>query len=501
MSKVTPAPSPPSSPSSDSPSSNVGEVKSKYVKVLKLLLILTLAYNDEASDFKMLFEFHALNKMHFFRITLAFLIIPTTAHLVMVIIQNRKIGLTATLLGCLTATLQLNPLICAIEVWRGSNNNRRVEGAAFEPFNMFMISRIIEVVLEALPEAILQLYFLFTSKGNLSKVAIYSIASSVASSAYTMSDSNVMKERAFMKRQLKGLSTHPYIGFLPDEPLHQSFVLLGLFLFMAGYLSCGLMATTAAASVWSGTSVAAIFIAEFALFLAIKWHRKQLYVCVSPPKGGKALSLAFHVITYCLMDFVPFLNLRAPWDVGGIAFGGWIVFRIIGNSLVFFAAAQKFDAVQDVGIAAADARLIYFCAIGVLVLGSAIFMFMLRASHRWTLYSGSETGPEHSQWEFAAKTLVNAFETETAQRCWCFMFYHPSYLNKDEVRSWLLGLDVSAEIFQYKEVLPDGIDEFSGTSLDAFFARCLTGYAWYGDDNGLREIEAKVDELKAAIVK
>jgi hypothetical protein len=115
-------------------------------------------------------------------------------------------------------------------------------------------------------------------------------------------------------------------------------------------------------------------------------------------------------------------------------------------------------------------------------------------------YESRQTGPEFVQWLFDADQLVNIADTQDEQRAHTWLTIHPAYMNKEKVKYWLLGLKLTDELFMDKDnKLPNGCGSKSRYSFGGFFDESLERYAFFGDEEGLAEIEAHLSKLEAEI--
>jgi len=86
-------------------------------------------------------------------------------------------------------------------------------------------------------------------------------------------------------------------------------------------------------------------------------------------------------------------------------------------------------------MAAGDARMVYWVALGVGLLGVVLTLLCVGGSHRWAFYSSRQTGPEFIEWVFDANQLIHDIQTKDQQRVFVWLFFHPSYHNKDKIQA------------------------------------------------------------------
>jgi hypothetical protein len=243
---------------------------------------------------------------------------------------------------------------------------------------------------------------------------------------------------------------------------------------------------------------------EFALFLGVQASRGQLLYVLEAP-GSKIVSSVAHVGFYLIMSFCPWVHLRV--DNGNLG-GGWysfmIVYKLLSNAAIVIYATGQFAEIDggttEVFMEGKTVRTMFFIALVVTIAGVTLFLTYVQQSHRWTFYASRMTGPELFQWYFDATQLINDAETKEQQRVWVWLFAHPSYLDQDKVKEWLLGLKSDGEILGgVDKKLPKGCGPFTGHSLDTFFTKSLERYAYYNDTEGFLLVEAHLNKLKEEV--
>lgn len=125
--------------------------------------------------------------MKYCKISLAILIVPTVINVVIALLETARESLMKELLAVACAVLQLNPIVHGVAMWRGEEQG---EDDVMPYVVLFMGNRMIELLFEVLPEVTLQLYVMFKT-GEISKLAVFSIASSLLRAAFTMADCSV----------------------------------------------------------------------------------------------------------------------------------------------------------------------------------------------------------------------------------------------------------------------------------------------------------------------
>jgi hypothetical protein len=162
----------------------------------RMLLSITLTYVDLITDFLVLKEYgeggEGMRK--FFHISIAILAVSTLWNVLGAWTATKKKGTKAVGKGVLIALIQLNPLVHGLNVWRGVENS---EDDVVDPFIMFIMVRMGELIFEVMPETVLQLFVIYHTK-DISWTSAISILSSLLSAAFIMTDNSMMFERGKM---------------------------------------------------------------------------------------------------------------------------------------------------------------------------------------------------------------------------------------------------------------------------------------------------------------
>ena len=486
----------------------------------RVLLSVVLTYMDLTTDFLVLKEYGegGQGTRKYFHSSIGILAVSTLVNVLGAWIANKKKGTMAIGRGAVVAVMQLNPLVHGMNVWRGVEN---CEDDVIDPFAMFLMVRVSELIFEVMPETVLQLFVIYHAK-KISWMSVFSILSSVASAAFIMTDNSMMYEKDRMvserrediprrrilptcftqNKQKRGPHSHPIFGFIPSIGSHNAAVQLGTFLSFGGYLACSMIALSAALTAFNWYYIPLVMGCEFVVYVGVQASRGQLFIWVEVP-GGKTLSPIVHVAIYLMMCICPWLTLRNEVFLGGRIYSTTIFYRLLSSaSIVIFATSQfaSIDGAREVTMSAETARMMFFIALGVTIVGATLFLTFITSSHRWTFYSSKWTGPDAIKWEFDAGQLLHGTDTKDQQRTVCWLLCHPNYLDQEKVKEWLLGLKSDGEILcGCDNKIPIGCGPVTGHTLDSFFTKSLQRYAHYNDTEGFPLVKAHLDKLKAEV--
>jgi hypothetical protein len=196
---------------------------------------------------------------------------------------------------------------------------------------------------------------------------------------------------------------------------------------------------------------------------------------------------------------VPLLSMRADGVFGGKLFSRWILWRLTVNSLVFAAIMHGWEE-DGVRASASLVVQVYCAAVGSAVVGIAVIFACVEDSHRWTLHSRRQTPKEAIMDYFnGVPHLVNAFQTRDGQALFFFSKTHPSFFEKDAVRTFLLSLSAKHALLAGDSVLPEEAGSAASWTYDHLFEKLTTNVKFYEDAALTAEIELHFQATKAAI--
>ena len=411
----------------------------------RIMLSLVLTYMDLITDLFVTKEYSegGSSTRKFFHISIGIIITQTLCNIIISLIANSNKSLPSKSLGVLIALIQLNPLAHGLKVWRGVATS---VDDVLQPFHVFIMVRVVELIFEVMPGMALQLYGIYHAT-HISNTVVFSVLSSVASASFIMTDNGIMYERGEMSKQKRGPYSHPLFGFIPTTNTYRATMQAGSLLFYGGYLACAMVTLSAVLAVFRWEHVPLFMACEFGVYLLARSTRGELVFVLEPP-GGWVLSGIIHFLYYMMMCLAPWTQLRDDdGALGGSHYAAIIVYKLVSYTGATVYAAGKFaDGDEEVTMKAGTVRFIFGIALGVTVTGAAVGLGSVTETRRWTFYGSRQTGPEWFKWLFEADTLVGEADTKDQQRVWAWLFAHPRYLDRDKVKEWLLGLKSDGDI-------------------------------------------------------
>jgi hypothetical protein len=429
--------------------------------------------------------------------------------------------------GILASLCFLSPAIESYNHWIGKEV---AESEFFPAVLMLAATRAIELIVESVPESILQMKVAFSDVNDVSFVMAFSIVSSLVSASAIMADTNISFELGRMNGQTRGRCSHHTYGLIPSRKRNLAALYLGTFLFHIGYLATAeIVATSCILHGFSATSLICYMHVEFAFIYAYLYStgRKHAIAGINYLHG-----LGTWHIVMLMQNFIPFINCRLISVFGGRMFASWIVWRLFSNTAAFvfvmlaWAGEETAEAVgsstnttvveflnatlnQDAVAADDDAPVrvsvivmvaAYSVALISSILGIILIFMNVEKSHRNTLYKDTHESALAANMEaFLGVPLIKGHQTRDGQALDAFIGSHASYFEHDAVKMWMLSLNVGNPLFADDEVFPADAGDQANNSYSHFFEVSLKQYTFYGDVAGNAEITAHFEKLTVDI--
>jgi len=256
----------------------------KIVKWLKMARVgltvriaaaLILTYEDIMTDILVSLEFKETGRDGFFRTSVGALALAIFLHTLVAWLDSAKKPPKVSFRRFLVSFSMLSPIMDAYNVWTGKDTDKDL---MFTPDEALVMSRVIELVFENLPESVLQTYNLLnTAKSDIAPITIFSIMASLAAAAFIMCDSSISHERSYMGSH-QGPYVHPIFGYIPAKTHRQVGLYTGMFSFYVGYFSMNVLAYTTLATYFHILLIPIMVIFELCVYgVAQYWRGGLLY--------------------------------------------------------------------------------------------------------------------------------------------------------------------------------------------------------------------------------
>jgi hypothetical protein len=345
---------------------------------------------------------------------LATVIFSTMLQIVLVIFVHRHRGFLPVLLEVLAVLSGFKPLVDTRRMLSG----REVEGAPMHINNERTGCKMIEMVIEAVPSAVIVIRSTLAS-GVTSFVPLLSILISLLTIATTSTG-------IFFGFDLdpgSRLISPMFYGCVRDTALHQALTRVALYLFSLAHATAKLLTISVLLEL-NKTALAVYLTGTMALFLVAKVWRKNFYYW--PPKTGFKAALTTRVVAKVFVDVTANPHYRSdpsapasgpkrtsvtslhkgaftvpccrhPFELGG---AGWLA-TILETLFSFIATCIAYSLSYEGENKMADAIvfgvLVVVLAVWIASLGT--FLLTVNRTHLHTFYS-LETGPQFLERQF-----------------------------------------------------------------------------------------------------
>jgi len=283
---------------------------------------------------------------------------------------------------------------------------------------------------------------------------IISICFSVLSVGWVLTDLSIGFERSLMADNVRGpYSTH-WIGLYPEK--NQRYFFLSHLLFETGYFACVIFAY----STVKETQAFIFTVCDYALFhLLLMCTRRGRYTMQTSNSIG---SLDIFRPEWISISVAPILLLSSPPFLGGSINSKWILYRLTAATAAVLSSNNLSERMGLVRL--------FFAALVAAVVGMLGLVTFSSSTHRSNLWRENMHPRSNVERWFgpgsAFERLDYAHTTLDEARMHWMAATHPYFLIKSQtdVKSWLLGLQVTDELFQGRDI-PPGVERLAGQSF------------------------------------
>ena len=246
----------------------------------RLIVTTVLTYFDMITDLLMIRKYYIEGETSGFHWSLGIFLVSTFIQVCIAIAVNGRKTAKQQVFGVIQAVCLLNPVIHSAQMWLDKGNIET--DSSYSAGMILMMTRLAEAGFESLPECVLQSTILMRSSGPVSKLAVLSILSSAASSAFIMTDMSCGQENRFMDEMIRGRASDKNLGILPDSNRSLVGFVFGHWIFNLGYMLSAVMvfaAVTASSEVWVFPVIVG---AEYSMFMTIYASTNRLKMIMGP---------------------------------------------------------------------------------------------------------------------------------------------------------------------------------------------------------------------------
>ena len=254
------------------------------------------------------------DQLGYFQASLASLLLSICLQLMVVFVQNKKLGTMKILLESTPILMGFKP---AIDAFRVSQGEQREAGQTFDALSEMTFMKGIEMFAEAIPGVIIQLMAIATTKvgKEIATEAWLSLFVSIGCTGFISATISYDWDTSPGKR--KGLPE--FYGLVPPQASKRTVVFFSMVLFSSGALV--IRCTTIVLLGLSGGKAYVLFFigADLCLYLFVKVLRGDFWYFIAA--GGYlevCISLLSRVMVKIITDFTSITQCRHPNEVGGL---------------------------------------------------------------------------------------------------------------------------------------------------------------------------------------
>eukprot|EP00520_Triparma_pacifica_P018212 CAMPEP_0118632278 /NCGR_PEP_ID=MMETSP0785-20121206/358_1 /TAXON_ID=91992 /ORGANISM="Bolidomonas pacifica, Strain CCMP 1866" /LENGTH=564 /DNA_ID=CAMNT_0006523035 /DNA_START=84 /DNA_END=1777 /DNA_ORIENTATION=+ len=224
--------------------------------------------------------------------------------------QNRGLPLNGQLREQLYIWTLVKP---GVDAWRVASGTEHEEGKAGNPMVELYTMKVMELVAEAIPGAVIQLSAMLTSE-SVTTNAIFSFGFCIFTASFTSAifswDFDMSKENRKM--------APAYYGYTPNGAIGKVVTFLSLYFLSAFNLFVRTFACVLFAMKGGFGNTAILLGSELLLYCVIKLARRDLWYWAAP-NGAAGLfgSLMTRWVVKVVVDWTALVQLRHPNEVGG----------------------------------------------------------------------------------------------------------------------------------------------------------------------------------------
>lgn len=473
----------------------------RWGATIRVLFLLVLSYSDMTTDVLVGKRFYDQgvetgDYVDFYQTT-GILATAILLHIGLSLMKNAKRGVVTKIRGALTALFLLSPAVETFRYWRGAE---KAEDDVLEPVLVLVGSRAIEMVVESLPEAAIQMKILYKTEVP-ETLMIVSIAASIVAAGYTMTDTNISFERNKMNAQSRGVGSHPAWGLIPSSKVGIAVISIGFFIFHVGYLASGVLCLTGILLSFKAVYALVILALEYVFVLCfVYWRHGHLHFPLIAHKHDlNIMSLACWFVMGPMMgSFTPFFAGRVPGVFGGGFQFKWIVYKLALNCFVFSSAVETFEGDEEIKMSPAKAWNLMLAVTTGAAAGYLLIIASARETHRYQLYTTRETFHEHMSRCFVGDVLTDNYTCLDEQAADNFLSMHPSTCDLSVVTGWIVSMKKTSYLFSSK-VIPKTAGDIAGWEAPKLFdalERHLAYFERFKDEETKITLATTLDKLK-----
>jgi hypothetical protein len=266
---------------------------------------------DLVTDVYVTSMFWSDKKYGYFQASLASLVASICIQMIVVWLQNKKLGMQRVLKEWFPILIGFKP---AVDAYRVAKGGKQEAGLAIDALTEMTYMKGIEMFAEAIPGVIIQLMAIATSDKGVRTSAWLSVAVSAITTGFASATISYDWDTAPDKRE----SAPDFYGYIPANASKRTVVFVSMLLFTAGMLLIRCM-TIVLLGLMRGSWAFFYIGADLGLYMLVKIVRGDFWYWL--PLGGNIeilSSILGRVAVKIIVDFTSIAQFRHPNEVGGV---------------------------------------------------------------------------------------------------------------------------------------------------------------------------------------
>ena len=284
--------------------------KSSFGANFRLYFGAGLSIFDMVTDTIMISKYAGNGNMGYAQSLLLMIGLNMLFQLVLSWFQHMNMGFKILLLEFFFTLTCLSP---GVHAYRVASGQQKDGLATIDARTMMMYGKALELVFEAVPGLLLQLYAFLTLL-NSSSFAIFSIAISSMTTAFSVSVMYFDKDTDPNCRKWNP----SFYGVFPDSKSARGVAFFWLFAFSLAHVLSKALGVALFLATFGGSSVFIYYGAELLVYFLVKVVQGDLWAWIPSVGLGTSVGLTslFRFAGKVMADFTGFLQLRHPYDLG-----------------------------------------------------------------------------------------------------------------------------------------------------------------------------------------
>ena len=295
---------------------------------------------DLVTDVYVTYMFWDDKKDGYFRASLASLAVSVGIQILVVWMQNRKLGMVRVMREWFPILIGFKP---AVDAYRVAKGKKQETGKSFDALTEMAYMKGIEMFAEAIPGVIIQLMAIATSDGDVAAAAWVSLIVSALTTGFASATISYDFDTDPVRRE----QVPDFYGYVPTNPTKRSIIFVSMMLFSACMLVIRCM-TIVVLGLLGRRWVSLYIGADLVLYLLVKIFRGDFWYWT--PVGGNAeivSSIVCRVVVKVVTDFTSIVQFRHPNDVGGLFWMSGFVLTIGSLPVVILTAESEEKNVEE----------------------------------------------------------------------------------------------------------------------------------------------------------